>query len=60
MADLNRHEAGNGGYEQGGSKATAPVSYSTEFFIVSAADIVHLTEGCTLIADRASGQITIK
>jgi hypothetical protein len=30
MADLNRHEAGNGGYGQREPKATAPVLYSTK------------------------------
>jgi len=50
MADLNRHEAGNGGYGQREPKATAPVLYSTEITIVSAADVFHLTEGSTLIA----------
>ena len=29
MADLNRHEAGNGGYGIREPKATAPVLYST-------------------------------
>jgi len=30
MADLNRHEAGNGGYGLREPKATAPVLYSTQ------------------------------
>jgi len=33
MADLNRHEAGNGGYGQREPKATAPVLYSTRCFL---------------------------
>ena len=52
MADLYRHEAGNGGYRLREPKATAPVLYSTELFVVPEADVVHLTEGSTLIADR--------
>jgi hypothetical protein len=50
MADLNGHEAGNGGYGLREPKATAPVLYSTEITIVSAVDVVHVTEGRTLIA----------
>ena len=30
MADINRHEAGNGGYGLREPKATAPVLYSTQ------------------------------
>jgi hypothetical protein len=30
MANLNGHEAGNGGYSQGEPKTTAPVLYSTK------------------------------
>nr|QNO54009.1 hypothetical protein OHMBFCMF_00028 [Methanosarcinales archaeon ANME-1 ERB6] len=30
MADLSRHEAGNGGYRLREPKATAPVLYSTQ------------------------------
>jgi len=29
MGNLNGHEAGNGGYGQGGPKATTPLLYST-------------------------------
>jgi len=52
MADLYRHEAGNGGYRLREPKATAPVLYSTELFVVPEADVLHVTEGSTLIADR--------
>ena len=50
MADLSRHEAGNGGYRQREPKATAPVLYSTEILSVSVADAVLIAEGSTLIA----------
>ena len=45
MANLNGHEAGNGGYGQGEPNATAPVLYSTETPVIPEAEAVYLAEG---------------